>query len=304
MKILITGGAGFIGSHIAEFYSNQNHNVVVYDNLSSGSKQNIKHLKNIELIEDDILNYKRLSKSLKGCDKVFHMAALVSVPESMKNPELTNRINIDGFLNVLKAMTANFVKKIVFASSAAVYGASEICPKRLDMMPEPISPYAITKLIGEYYLNYFALNYGIQGVTSRFFNVFGERQSPDSQYAAAVPIFIKKAIFQQPITIYGDGEQTRDFIYVKDLVNYLDYLSENGKGIYNIGYGQVITINQLVKKIISLTKSSSHIIYEPPRIGDVKYSFADVQNLEKISKDLKLIGFEKGLKATINYFNS
>lgn len=299
-KIFITGGAGFIGANLVEMLS-KNHEIIIYDNLKSGFLENIKSFENVTFIKEDILNYKALQKSMKGCTKVFHLAAEISVPESMKNPILTEKINTCGTINVLNAMRSNNIKNIVFASSAAVYGNKTPCPKKIDMPLSPLSPYAISKLSGEYYIQMYASQYKIKSVITRFFNVFGEKQNINSDYAAAIPIFITKSIQHQEITIFGDGEQTRDFIYVKDLVNYLIELSEKGEGIYNIGYGKYITINNLVKLIKKLTNSNSNIKYTFPRPGDIKYSYADVRKTKKEIK-ISLIGLENGLKRTIQYF--
>lgn len=240
---------------------------------------------------------------MRGCEKVFHFAAEISVPASMLNPIYTEEANSIGLIKVLKSMVENKINTIVFASSAAVYGDSEECPKKTSMIPNPISPYAITKLAGEYYINMFAKQHNITGVVCRFFNVFGERQNPKSAYAAAVPIFISKALNNEQITIYGDGEQVRDFIYIKDLVSYLVRLSNHKSGLYNIGYGKYITINSLAESIVKLTSSESHIVRVEPRLGDVKYSYADVSLIAEL-KDVRLIGFEDGLKNTIEYFKS
>ncbi len=301
-KIFVTGGAGFIGSNLVEHYDKTGqYHIVVYDNLKSGFKKNIESFKNVTYIEGDILNYGLLSESMKNCEKVFHFAAEISVPASMLNPLYTEEVNTIGTMNILKAMVENGVKTIVFASSAAVYGDSEVCPKTIEMLPNPISPYAITKLAGEYYINMFVREHNINGVVCRFFNVFGERQNPKSAYAAAIPIFITKALSGEPLTIYGDGEQVRDFIYVKDLVNYLAILSDSKSGLYNIGYGNYITINGLAKSIVGYLNSNSEIIHDKPRLGDVKYSYANVDGIKQLGK-IDLIGFERGLKSTIDYF--
>ncbi len=301
MKVFITGGCGFIGSNVAEYYNNRGAHVVVYDNLYTGFKENVNGLKNVIVIEDNILNYERLKCEMRGSDIVFHLASLVSVPESIKYPEKTIEINNVGTINVLRALVCNKINNIVFASSAAIYGNSDICPKKLDMYPAPISPYAITKLDGEYYLNLFSKEYNIRTVAVRFFNVFGEKQNPKSQYAAAVPIFINSALKNDNIIIYGDGMQTRDFIYIKDLVAYLNELSQRGSGVYNLGYGKPISIIDLAKIIINKTNSKSKIEYKEQRQGDVRYSYADVsKTLEYLSIDL--LGFDYGLNATIDYY--
>lgn len=302
-KIFITGGAGFIGSHLVEELYKEENDIIVYDNLKSGFLENINKFKGITFIKDDILNYKNLEKTMKGCDKVFHLAAEISVAESMKDPLFTEEVNTKGTINVLNAMIKNNIQKIVFASSAAVYGDSPECPKRINMILNPVSPYAISKLSGEYYVQMYCREYKINGVIARFFNVFGERQNPNSNYAAAIPIFISRALKNMEIIIFGDGEQTRDFIYVKDLVNYLINLSDSGNGIYNIGYGEYITINNLVSLIKKLTKSESIVKYSSPRPGDVRYSYADIERIKNEIK-IDIIGLENGIKRTIEYFKN
>ena len=302
-RVFITGGAGFIGSNLAELLSSLGYEVVVYDNLKSGFLENINSIPNVRFINGDILDFGKLCDAICGCSKVYHFAAEISVPASVENPKYTEEVNTLGTINLLNAMMKNNIKNIVFASSAAVYGDSEVCPKTLDMAPNPISPYAISKLSGEYYIKMFTRIHGFKGVVTRFFNVFGDRQNPNSQYAAAVPIFISKALKGDAITIFGDGEQTRDFIYVKDLVRYIYELSNNGTGSYNLGYGERITINDLVNKITRLTNSTSKVDYKPTRAGDVKHSFADVSRLKEL-KNIELFGFEKGILKTIEYFKN
>ncbi len=302
-RVFITGGAGFIGSNLAELLSSLGYEVVVYDNLKSGFIENINSIPNVKFINGDILDFEALCESIAGSSRVYHFAAEISVPASVENPKYTEEVNTLGTINLLNAMLKNNIKNIVFASSAAVYGDSEECPKTLDMTPNPISPYAISKLSGEYYIKMFARIYGFKGVITRFFNVFGDRQNPNSQYAAAVPIFISKALKGESISIFGDGDQTRDFIYVKDLVRYIYELSNSGVGSYNLGYGERITINDLVQKITKLTNSSSKIDYKPTRAGDVKHSFADVSRLKELGA-IELFGFEKGILKTIEYFEN
>ncbi len=301
-KVFITGGAGFIGSHVAEKYGSSAAETVVYDNLSSGRRENIARLANVKFVRGDILDYSRLEQAMRGCATLFHLAAYVSVPGSMEKPELAIDANVTGTVNVLKAAVANGVRVVVFASSAAVYGPAEACPKRIDMPPEPASPYAITKLAGEHLVNMYARENGFRAVVARFFNVFGERQDPGSLYAAAVPAFITRVLKNEPLTIYGDGGQTRDFIYVKDLACYLEALSRSGTGLYNVGYGTPVTINALAEKIIAVAGSSSRIQYSTARPGDVWHSYADVKRIKKEVR-IPLVGFDEGIKRTIAYYS-
>ncbi|MEI7851114.1 MAG: NAD-dependent epimerase/dehydratase family protein [Kiritimatiellales bacterium] len=220
MKYLVTGGAGFIGSHITDTLVEQGHDVVVLDDLSSGHKANLSEVWNkIEFIEGDICDAATCLKAAEGCDGIFHEAALVSVPDSINRPRDNHDINITGTLNILEAARQQGVKRVVFASSAAVYGDNPELPKREDMLPEPKSPYALAKLTGEYYLKVYAECFGLETVALRYFNVFGPRQDPSSMYSGVISIFSERIKKGLPITIYGDGEQTRDFVNVADVVS-------------------------------------------------------------------------------------
>ncbi len=301
MNVLITGGAGFIGSHIAEYF-NGKAGIRVLDNLRSGYRHNLDGF-DVEFIEGSITDVKAVEKAVKGVDYVFHLAAMISVPESMGKPIECVDINVNGMLNVLRAAADAGVKKLCFSTSAAIYGDNPVVPKLETMLPEPKSPYAITKLDGEYYCNMFTTEGWLKTACLRYFNVFGPRQDPASQYAAAIPIFVYKALRNEPITIFGDGEQTRDFIYVKDIAAANVHLATTDyTGVYNVAYGRQITINQLAKKIIAYTSSKSQIQYLPPRAGDVKHSRASVDKLAatvfKPAAD-----FEQGLEKTVDFFN-
>lgn len=280
-KILVTGGAGFIGSHLVEHYQGKAE-IVVLDNFRTGHRKNLDGL-DCTLIEGSITNQEDVDCAMHGVDYVFHLAALVSVPESIEQPEECERINVQGTLNVLNAAAKHGVKKFIHASSAAVYGDNPIDPKTEDMEPAPKSPYASTKLEGERMAEQFRLDGELNTCSLRFFNVFGPRQDPNSAYAAAIPIFIKQALSNEPITIYGDGEQTRDFIYVKDLVAAMGHASTTDymHGAYNVGYGKSITINQLAEEIIDITNSTSSFKHAPDRLGDIKHSTAFTLKLSK-----------------------
>lgn len=279
MKILITGGSGFIGSHVVERYQNLAE-VVVLDNLRTGHRKNLDGLA-CRFVEGSILDRALLDELMDGVDYVFHLAALVSVPESMSLPGETVDINVHGLLNVLESARQHGVKKLCFASSAAVYGQNPAQPKVESMVPDPLSPYAITKLDGEYYCGHYAREGWLPTACLRFFNVFGPRQDPNSAYAAAVPIFLHRARNNEPITIYGDGGQTRDFISVKDIAGALAFAAETPglEGVFNAGYGQAITIAELVDEILKLTGSRSKILHEPIRSGDIRHSTSDPAKL-------------------------
>ena len=279
MNILITGGAGFIASHIVAHFQDSGGEIRVLDDLRTGSLGNLSGLRHT-FIDGSVTDQSSLAEALEGIDAVFHLAALVSVAESMEKPFETVEINVVGLLNTLEAAKRAGVRKFVFASSAAIYGDNPVVPKTEDMLPEPKSPYAITKLDGEYYMNLFHTPGTFETCSLRFFNVFGARQNPDGGYAAAVPIFLRKALENRPLTIFGDGEQTRDFVYVEDIVSALVFASENEvSGVFNVGYGTQMTINDLAKEIIKLTGSCSEIQHLPERPGDVRHSRASIEKL-------------------------
>lgn len=303
MKILITGGCGFIGSHIAEHFQSSATEIRVLDNFRTGYRKNLDGIP-VTLIEGSITDPCLVEKAVQGVDFIFHMAALVSVPESMSKPTECVDINVLGLLNVLEAATAAGVKKIVLASSAAVYGDNPSVPKLETMIPEPKSPYAITKLDGEYYLELYRREGKIQSTSLRFFNVFGPRQDPRGAYAAAVPIFIEKALKNEDITIFGDGGATRDFIYVKDIVGALVFAAQHDiYGTFNAGYGGQITINDLASNIIAEAGSQSRITHLAERPGDVRNSRACSEKLRNAGWRPKF-SLEEGLATTLAYFRS
>lgn len=301
LRVLITGGAGFIGSHLVEHFQGKAE-VRVLDNLRTGYRQNLDAFA-VDFIEGSITNRDVVKRAVQDVDYVFHLAAMVSVPESMAKPVECVEMNTVGLLNVLEEAAVAGVKKLVLSSSAANYGDSPVIPKIESMAPEPKSPYAITKLDGEYFCQMFDREGRLRTASARYFNVFGPRQDPKSQYAAAVPIFVHKALRGEPIVIYGDGEQTRDFIYVKDIVaaNVHLALGENLSGVYNVAYGGTITINDLAERILRLTGSNSRIIHEPERAGDVKHSTAAVDRL-LATGFVPTSNFDEGLEATIGFF--
>jgi len=301
MKVLITGGAGFIGSHLVEYYQ-QKAEIRVLDNLRSGYKRNLAGLE-CDFIEGSVTDREVVKDAVRGVDYVFHLAAMISVPESMMSPVECTRINTTGTLIVLEEAARAGVQKLCFSSSAAVYGDNPTIPKTEDMLPEPKSPYAVTKLDGEYYCGMFQSEGWLNTACMRYFNVFGPRQDPMSQYAAAVPIFIHQALKNEPITIFGNGEQTRDFVYVKDVVAANAFFAEHGdlNGVYNVAYGKTITVNELAQQIIDLARSESLIHYADPRPGDIKHSRAGVQKLNATGITIN-DNFQAGLPVTINFF--
>lgn len=301
MRIVITGGAGFIGSHLVEYFQGSAE-ILVFDNLRSGHRKNLEGFDHT-FIEADIVDRAALDDAMRGVDLVFHLAAMISVPESMERPGECVKINTFGLLNVLEAAAAANVTKVVLASSAAVYGDNPAIPKTESMMPEPKSPYAITKLDGEHYLAMFRREGKLDTASLRLFNVFGPRQDPESHYAAAIPIFMRQALAGKDITIFGDGEQTRDFVHVKDVVAALVHIActPGLNGAFNVGYGKSITVNQLASDIIRLSSSTSGIVRLPQRSGDVKHSRASVDKL--LATGFRHVSsLEKGLAETLGFF--
>jgi len=297
--IVVTGGAGFIGSHIAEELSEDN-DVIVIDNLYAGKIENVPP--NVRFIQADIRDYKSIAELISQADYVFHEAALVSVIESVERPLLTEEINVLGTLNILKALSDG-QGKLIFASSAAVYGDNQKLPLKESEKPKPLSPYGITKVSAEYYCKVFYELYGVPTVSLRYFNVFGERQGYN-QYAGVISIFINRALNGEPLIIYGDGRQTRDFIYVKDVVkaNILAAESSRANGkVFNVARGERTTIVELALKIIDATNSPSSIIFDKPRPGDIKHSQADISEIKKLGFKLDY-SLEEGLLKTVKWY--
>ena len=301
MKILVTGGAGFIGSHIVEHFQGRAE-VRVLDDLRSGFKHNLAGFEH-EFIEASILDRDAVRGAMQGVDYVFHLAAMISVPESVAKPAECEELNAKGTLIVLEEAALAGVKKFVLSSSAAIYGDNPSVPKVETMQPEPKSPYASTKLEGEVYCEKFTMEGRLQTACLRYFNVFGPRQDPGSQYAAAVPIFIRRALGGDPISIYGDGEQTRDFIYVKDIAAANAWIATESAatGVFNVACGGKITINDLASTICRLTGSRCEIQHAPERAGDVKHSLASVDKL-RAAGFIPRWSFAEGLKATVEHF--
>jgi UDP-glucose 4-epimerase len=302
MKAVITGGAGFIGSNLAGELVGK-HDVTVIDDLSTGRKENLNYIiDDINFIRGSVTDIDLLREAFAGVDIVVHQAAIASVQKSIDNPLLSNEVNVDGTLKVLAAARDCGVKKVIFASSSSVYGDTPALPKAEDMKPHPESPYAVSKLAGEYYCRIFSKVYGLKTTCLRYFNVYGPRQNPCSEYAAVIPRFIDRVLKNEPPIIYGDGCQTRDFIYVKDVAkaNILAMNSAN-EGIFNIACEQRISLNDLISNIAIISGLKIRPIYDEPRKGDVRDSLAS------ISAAKEALGFEpsydliSGLKETIDW---
>jgi len=279
-KVVVTGGAGFIGSHLAEELQNRGHYVIVLDDFSTGKRANIDRIlkkNSVEFVEGSVTDLTLLQTLFKGTEYVFHQAALARVPYSIENPLAANEVNITGTLNVLLAARDNKVKKVVFASSSSIYGDTDVLPQHEAMYANPLSPYALTKLAGEYYCSIFRNIFKLDTICLRYFNVYGPRQDPHSQYAMVIPAFISRVLAGTPPVIFGDGEQSRDFTFIHDVVNANIRAAESDvNGVFNVGGGKNITINQLAQLIIKLLQKDLGPVYDKPRLGDVKHTLADV----------------------------
>ncbi len=306
MKILVTGGAGFIGSNIVEELLKRNFSVRVLDNFSTGKKENLKDFVNdIEIIEGDIRSYHIVDKATRGIEVILHQAALPSVPRSVYDPITTNEVNVGGTLNILYAAKENKVRRVVFASSSSVYGDNPELPKHEGMIPNPLSPYAVSKLAGEKYCQVFSKLYGLETVIFRYFNVFGPRQDPDSQYSAVIPKFIKAMLNNERPIIYGDGTQSRDFTYVANVVeaNILAATNPIDSGlVMNCACSGNISLNELVGELNKLLGKNLEPIYDKPRPGDIKHSYADISLISAKLNYLPLISFTKGLELTLTSY--
>jgi len=305
-KYLVTGGAGFIGSNIVEGLINKGHEVRVVDNFITGKKENIEpFLDKIELLEEDIRDYQTCRRAVSGVDFVLHQAALTSVPRSIQDPILANDINVNGTLNLLLASNEEKVLRFVFASSSSVYGDNPDLPKKEGTEGNPISPYALTKLAGEKYCQVFSTIYRLPTVCLRYFNIFGPHQDPASQYAAVIPSFISKMLKEKKPTIFGDGEQSRDFTFVSNVVeaNILAAEVENISGeAFNVGCGEKTTVNSLAAKINEILNTNIEPEYDKPRPGDIKHSFADITKAKEGLKFEPLVDFKEGLERTIRWY--
>jgi len=306
MKYIVTGGAGFIGSHIVEELAEQKHEVVIFDNLFSGKKENIQPFlkkKEISFVEGTLTDLPLLKKNFDEADGIFHEGAIASVPLSITNPLATNETNITGTLNVLIAARDCGVRKVLFASSSSIYGNTPTLPKQEDMIPNAHSPYAVSKLTGEHYLKVFSEIYRLKTLSLRYFNVFGPRQDPKSEYAAVIPKFITKILRHESPMIYGDGRQTRDFTYVKDVVQAnIRAMESDAQGIFNIACSKQIDLIELANMIMEITGITVPLKYEPPQIGDVRDSLADIRRAQDAFGYAPEYTVKKGLEETIAWF--
>jgi len=308
MRYLVTGGAGFIGSNIVDELLRRGHEVVVLDDLSAGKDANLAHVRGkIDFREGSITDLETVRSACQGADYVVHLAARASVPRSVKDPIETNRINIDGTLNVLVAARDAKVRRIVYAASSSAYGETPTLPKVETMQPEPISPYGVTKYVGELYLQVFGRVYGLENASIRFFNVFGPRQDPTSQYSGVLSRFMLALIENQAPVVYGDGEQSRDFTYIENIVDETLRACEapgaSGK-IFNGGTGARITLNEVLKLLEKISGKKIQAKYDPPRTGDIRDSQADIALARTILGYEPRVLFEEGLRRTWEWYKS
>ena len=309
-KFLVTGGAGFIGSHLVERLIADGHDVTVLDDFSTGRFDNIAHLegRQLRVSEGDVRQVKQVEKAMAGAQYVLHHAALPSVARSVEDPVAANAVNVDGTINVLvAARAAKTVKRVVYASSSAVYGDTPTLPKTEAMVPQPLSPYAVSKIAGEHYCRAFFLNYGLETVSLRYFNVFGPRQDPASEYAAAVPKFVTLLLDKKRPVVYGDGKQTRDFTYVENVVeaNLAACASSKAPGeVVNIACGDRVTISGLVNMIGEIVGYVCEPKLKPVRSGDVRHSLADITRAQEVIGYRVRVNLQEGLERTIESFQS
>ena len=310
-RILVTGGAGFIGSHLVDRLLNEGFEVTVIDNLCTGSITNIAHhldKKDFHLIKGDILNFNLLKEAMKDIDAVYHEAALASVARSVENPIPTNDVNVAGTLKLLKASSDLNIKRFIYASSAAVYGDTSPPQKKEDMTPNPTSPYGISKLAAENYVKLFKRVYGLETVSLRYFNIYGPRQSFDLQnaYGGAITIFINRLLKNMPPLIYGDGEQTRDFVYVADVVeaNILALRTKNATGeVFNIATGTNVSLNQVANTLLGImNKKNLKPVHTTPRPTDIRHGYADITKAKRILGFRPKILFQEGLTKLVNWY--
>ena len=309
MRVLVTGGAGFIGSHIVTALLEQGAEVRVLDNFSSGSRDNLDGL-DVTVFEGDVADADLVQQAAAGCDLIFHQAALVSVPRSIEEPALNQQSNVTGTFNVLEAARRAGVTRLVYASSAAVYGNRPGLPKHEDDPPEPITPYAAAKLTGETLAAAYKASYGLETVGLRYMNVFGPRQDPSSPYSGVLSIFGRAALRGAGCTIYGDGEQTRDFVYVADVVqaNLLAAQAPAGRlpspAVFNVGRGHQTSLNEIIEMLGELTGRAIPVTYQPERAGDIRHSLADIGRAQASLDYQPRVSIVDGLQATLEWFRS
>jgi nucleoside-diphosphate-sugar epimerase len=305
---LVTGGAGFIGSHLSERLIREGHSVRVLDDFSSGKIENLESVRDkVEIIRGDVRDINLVREAMDGVEVVFHQAAIGSVPRSVADPLATHEANITGTLNVLMAARDAGVRRVIYASSSSVYGEGAQLPKREDMMPQPLSPYALSKLAGEYYCAVFYRVYGLESVSLRYFNIFGPRQDPTSQYAAVIPRFIAALIEGQPPIIYGDGMQSRDFTYVENAVE-ANLLAAEARGVagraFNVACGNRYTLLELLDRLKRIIGCRVEPLHEAPRPGDIRHSQASIEAAKAALGYRVAVDFDEGLRRTVEWYKA
>src|SRR4051794_24096367 len=306
-KYLVTGGAGFIGSHLTTELTRRGHTVRVVDNLATGKRSNLEHVSGVEFLEGDLAEETVARRAANGMDYVLHQAAIPSVPRSVKDPITSNRANVDATLNILVAARDAGVKRLVFAGSSSAYGNTPTLPKHEDMPTNPLSPYALQKVVGEQYLQMFTKLYGLETVSIRYFNVFGPRQDPTSPYSGVISVFATALIENRSPKIYGNGEQTRDFTYVANVVDgVLRACDANGASgeVINVATGGRISLNQLFRTMRDLVGGTVEPTYVETRAGDVRDSQADISKAERILGYKPIVSFEEGLRQTVEWYRT
>jgi len=304
---LVTGGAGFIGSHLSEELARRGHTVRVADNLITGKRSNLDHVPGVEFFEGDLADLPFAQRAVQGVDYVLHQAAMPSVPRSVKDPVASNRANVDATLNVLVAGRDAGVKRLVFAGSSSAYGNTPTLPKREDMPSHPLSPYALQKVVGEQYLQLFTRLYGLETVSTRYFNVFGPRQDPRSPYSGVISVFATALLENRSPKIYGDGGQTRDFTYVANVVDgVLRACEADGASgqVINVATGGRISLNDLFRTMRDIVHGSVEPIYLDERAGDVRDSQADISKAAQILGYTPIVSFEEGLRRTVEWYRT
>jgi nucleoside-diphosphate-sugar epimerase len=304
---LVTGGAGFIGSHLAEELLRRGHRVRVADSLITGKRSNLDHIPDVDFLEGDLAELDFAQRAVSGCDYVLHEAAIPSVPRSVKDPVTSNRANVDATLNVLVAARDNKIKRLVFAGSSSAYGNTPTLPKREGMPTNPLSPYALQKVVGEQYLQMFTNLYGLETVSTRYFNVFGPRQDPTSPYSGVISVFATALIENRSPQIYGDGEQTRDFTYVANVVDGVLRACEAPRAsgeVINVATGGRISLNTLFTTMRGLIGADVEPTYVEARQGDVRDSQADIAKAKDLLGYSPIVSFEEGLKRTIEWYRT
>lgn len=303
---LVTGGAGFIGSHLAAELVRRGHRVRVLDNFSTGRRENLAEVAHrIELVEGDLRKPADCRRACAGMEVVFHQGAIPSVPKSVENPVASHEANIDGTFHLLEAARAAGCRRVVYAASSSAYGDVPTLPKREDQRPLPLSPYGVQKLAGELYLRAYFECFGLETISLRYFNVFGPRQDPQSQYAAAIPAFVTAILAGRPPTIYGDGEQTRDFTYIDNVVhaNCLAADAPRTAGqVVNVACGESISLNRIVARINEHLGTNIRPIYAPMRAGDVRHSLADIGLAREVIGYRPQVSFDEGLRRAIDWY--